>query len=77
MIYIKADINCNNRIRSSRRVLYGLGNVVMCEASLTGKVKSYLSKSVCCLSLLYGAECLPTRDKDIQQLGSAQGSLMK
>ncbi len=49
----------------------------MCETSLSARVKSYLWKSVCSPSLLYGVECLPLTEKDRQQLGSAISSMIK
>ena len=68
----KGDSHCTNRITSSRECLfYGLSNVGMCETSLSPRVESYLWKSVCSTSLLYGVECLPLTEKDRQQLGSA------
>ncbi len=73
----KADSHCTNKITSSRRAFYGLSNVGMCETSLSAMVKSYLWKSVCSPSLLYGVECLPLTEKDRQQIDSAMGSMIK
>ncbi len=73
----KADSHCTNRITSSRHTFYVLSNMGMCENSLSAWVKSYLWKSVCTPSLLYGVECLSLTEKDRQQLGSAMGSVIK
>ena len=66
-----------SRVSKCRKTFYSLSKCGMKYPGLSTEGKSYLWKSICQPSLLYGHECISLSDRQITRLDSTQGSLIK
>ena len=73
----KYTTHVQNRISASRRSMYKLSAVGFQYPGLHTSVKTYLWKSVCAPTMLYGMDCIPLSRSDIAHLKSAQGTIIK
>ena len=67
----------DTRSRSCRRSYYNIYDLGMAYPGLSVDVKSYLWKTVCVPSLLYGCDAISVTSPDMKKLESVQGSLIK
>ena len=74
---MKYDIHINTRVQKCKRSMYALSNSGMRYPGLSSSTKSHLFRSVCQPTLMYGVECLNVTSKNINDLNSAQGSVIK
>jgi hypothetical protein len=73
----KYSTHVQNRISASRRSMYKLSSVGFQYPGLHASGKSYLWKSVCSPTMLYGMDCIPLSATDIALLKSTQGTIIK
>ena len=72
-----SKLHIESRINNCRRSFYNLAEVGLKFPGLSPQSKSYLWKSVCVPTLVYGLDVLPLKASQINQLNSFQGGLLK
>ena len=66
-----------NRASKCRKAFYGLSGAGMKYPGISAEAKSYIWKSVCGPTLLYGTECVHNTAQSVNQLQSVQGGCLK
>ena len=67
----------DNRIQKCRNSSFSLSEVGMCYPGLASDTKSYLFKTICQPTLMYGLDAISVSDASIRKMDSTQGSIMK
>ncbi len=67
----------DHRANKCRQSFYSLSPVGILYPGASVNVQSYLYKHICQPSLTYGLECINISDKDLQNLNTVQGKLIK
>ena len=73
----KYDCHVSNRVSAARRAMFRFHKVGWCYPGLSTEAKTYLWQSVGICSLTYGMDCINLTRKNLQELESAQGCLVK
>ena len=73
----KFDKHVQQRSQKCRQSMYSLNSIGMCYPGLNTASKTYLYKSICFPTLIYGLNSINISNKCIQQLESTQGGIIK
>ncbi len=71
------DEHIKSRVHKCKRSMYSLSNVGMCYPGLKTESKVHLYKTTCLPTLMYGLDCISLTKRNIHDIQSAQGSVMK
>lgn len=74
---VRFDEHVSTRIQKCKRSMYSLSNIGMCYPGLSTEGKVHLYKTVCLPSLMYGLEYVALCNKNLKDVQSAQGSVLK
>ena len=74
---VNYDAHIQTRVQKCKRSMFALSNVGMCYPGLSVASKTYLFHTVCKPTLMYGVECIKSTKRNIHDLHSAQGFVMK
>jgi hypothetical protein len=73
----KFDKHVQKRSQKCRQSMYSLNGIGMCYPGLNTVSKVHLFKSICLPTLTYGINSININDKNIRQLESTQGGIIK
>ena len=73
----ESDKHTEKRLQKCRQSFFSLADIGMSYPGLDSPTKSYLWKTICAPTLVYGYDAISLRNSDLKSMKSLQGTLLK